>query len=73
MVNETRLNEVFDLVKDICYGIYKGGSGMDIVIDNPHDVDYICFAKPLQKQNLLRRLVKNGFRTTGSIKKHENR
>lgn len=66
---DIKVVEVFDKVKLYCEAIYKGGSRLDPVIENPHDYDYICFAKDLQRHNLLRSLISHGFKTTGSKRK----
>lgn len=55
-------------LEQYCVAIYKGGSRLDPVIDQPHDYDYICFAKPLMKTFLLSRLSSLGLRTTLSKK-----
>lgn len=68
---DTTVNEVFALIKDFCAGIYYGGSRVDPVIDNPHDYDYICFAKHLQRQNILRALRNNRLRVTRSMIKSQ--
>ena len=39
---DIKVVEVFDKVKSYCEAIYKGGSRLDPVIENPHDYDYIC-------------------------------
>lgn len=64
------IKNVYVLIKDICGAIYYGGSRVDPVIDNPHDYDYICFAKPLQLQNLRRRLTQHNIAVAGSKQKH---
>jgi hypothetical protein len=66
---DIKVVEVFDKIKLYCEAIYKGGSRLDPVIENPHDYDYICFAKDLQRHNLLRILISHGFKTTGSKRK----
>jgi hypothetical protein len=66
---DIKVVEVFDKVKSYCEAIYKGGSRLDPVIENPHDYDYICFAKDLQRHHLLRALISYGFKTTGSKRK----
>lgn len=55
-------------LEQYCVAIYKGGSRLDPVIDQPHDYDYICFAKPLMKTFLLNKLSRLGLRTTLSKK-----
>jgi hypothetical protein len=57
---------VFSTIKNSCLAIYYGGSRVDPVIDNPHDYDYICFAKYLGTLRLYRDLSKQGFRTSPS-------
>lgn len=37
--------KVFEALKDLCLGIYLGGSQVDPAIIHPHDADYIMFAK----------------------------
>lgn len=66
---DIKVVEVFDKIKLYCEAIYQGGSRLDPVIENPHDYDYICFAKDLQRHNLLRILISHGFKTTGSKRK----
>lgn len=65
---EIDIKSIFTIVEQYCDAIYYGGSRVDPVIDNPHDYDYICFSKRLQKQNLLRCLRRNKFRVTWSNK-----
>ena len=65
---EIDVKSIFTIVEKYCDAIYYGGSRVDPVIDNPHDYDYICFSKRLQKQNLLRCLRKNKLRVTWSNK-----
>jgi hypothetical protein len=62
-------NSVFKVLSNYCAAIYYGGSRIDPVIDNPHDYDYICFAKHMQIQNLRRLLCKNNLTTTCSKNK----
>lgn len=59
---ESRIKEIFPFIEDFCTAIYYGGSNVDPVIDNPHDYDYICFAKQRRAQSLLYSLTKQGFR-----------
>ena len=42
MTNE-QLQELYNYLQPYCRAIYLGGSRVDKVIDNPHDVDYIFF------------------------------
>lgn len=65
---EINIKPIFMVVEQYCAAIYYGGSRVDPVIDNPHDYDYICFSKRLQKQNLLRCLRRNKLRVAGSNK-----
>jgi hypothetical protein len=61
---EAKLTEIFykDLtLSNYSRAIYKGGSRVDPIIENPHDYDYICFAKPFMKCILLAELRKKGF------------
>lgn len=53
---------VFNLIEDCCAAIYLGGSRVDPVIENPHDYDYICFAKYLELDTLIYKLNKLGFK-----------
>lgn len=53
---------VFSLIEDCCAAIYLGGSRVDPVIENPHDYDYICFAKHLKLATLIDKLNKLGFK-----------
>ena len=53
---------VFCLIEDCCAAIYLGGSRVDPVIENPHDYDYICFAKYLKLDTLIDKLNKLGFK-----------
>lgn len=62
------LKKNWDLLSTHCIAIYRGGSMVDSVIDHPHDYDYICFAKNLHWQRLLRKLRELGLRTSGSKK-----
>ena len=66
-----KLAENWELISEYCIAIYKGGSRVDPVINNPHDYDYICFAKTLQRHHLLRKLHKLGLSIAGS--KHKKR
>lgn len=59
---------LFDNLSKYCSAIYYGGSRVDPVIDNPHDYDYILFAKPLHKYGLCQYLRKNHFRERLSAK-----
>lgn len=52
----------YEALKPYCFAIYMGGSRVDPVIENPHDYDYICFAKPLQRHRILMTLHKLGLR-----------
>jgi hypothetical protein len=65
------IKAIFDYVADDCVAIYYGGSRVDPVIDNPHDYDYICFAKRLRSQRLRQKLVKAKLAASGSISKKE--
>ena len=65
---EIDIKSIFAIVEQYCDAIYYGGSRVDPVIDSPHDYDYICFSKRLQKQNLLRCLRRNKLRVTWSNK-----
>ena len=56
------INNIFSIVSDYCNAIYYGGSRVDPVISNPHDYDYICFAKHLHRQSLIRCLYKNNLK-----------
>ena len=59
---------LFDNLSNYCSAIYYGGSRVDPVINNPHDYDYILFAKPLHKYGLCQYLRKNHFREHLSAK-----
>jgi hypothetical protein len=54
---ENPIELAFSVVSKYCAAIYYGGSRVDPVISNPHDYDYICFAKHFQLQNLHRCLI----------------
>ena len=58
MISESLLNTLHNSISPYCSAIYKGGSRVDPVIEHPHDYDYICFAKPLQRCRILRNLLK---------------
>ena len=60
------LYKVYNQITDYCDAIYMGGSRVDPVIENPHDYDYICFAKTLQRHHLYRQLMSLGLKVTGS-------
>lgn len=62
------INSAFTKIELYCEAIYFGGSRVDPVIDNPHDYDYICFAKRLSRHRLLSSLHKLGFKTNKSKK-----
>jgi hypothetical protein len=64
-----KINDTFAAIETHCAAIYKGGSRVDPVIDNPHDYDYICFAKSFHKQLLQLQLQKLGLKTSGSKKR----
>lgn len=53
--------QYFEQIKSNCNAIYLGGSRIDPVIDNPHDYDFICFAKPLKMHILPDQLEQLGF------------
>ena len=53
--------QYFEQIKSNCNAIYLGGSRIDPVIDNPHDYDFICFAKPLKMHILPAQLEQLGF------------
>lgn len=59
---------LFNNLSDYCSAVYYGGSRVDPVINNPHDYDYILFAKPLHKYGLCQYLRKNHFREGLSAK-----
>jgi hypothetical protein len=65
------IKTIFDYVADDCIAIYYGGSRVDPVVDNPHDYDYICFAKRLRSQRLHQKLTKAKLAVSGSIPKKE--
>ena len=65
---KNKIKTIFSHLTMYCDAIYYGGSRVDPIIDNPHDFDYICFAKPLSRHHLLRLLCKLGFKQTGSSK-----
>lgn len=56
------IKHVFSLIEDCCVAIYLGGSRVDPIIENPHDYDYICFAKHLKLATLIDKLNKLGFK-----------
>lgn len=60
------LNKNWNDLEQYCCAIYKGGSRVDPIINNPHDYDYICFAKDLQRHHLLRKLYKLDLKIVGS-------
>ena len=59
----------YEVLKPYCFAVYMGGSRVDPVIENPHDYDYICFAKPLQRHRILTTLHKLGLRQVCSDNK----
>lgn len=56
-------------IKDYTRAIYKGGSSVDPVLNNPHDCDYIWFATTRRKSNLLIYLRDLGFLKNSSNSK----
>lgn len=69
MNEKLNLSNIYETkLKAYCDAIYFGGSRVDPVIMNPHDYDYICFAKPLCKHHLLKILMKEGYAIAGSKK-----
>lgn len=60
------LFEIYQQITDYCDAIYMGGSRVDPVIENPHDYDYICFAKRLQRHHLYRQLMDLGLKISMS-------
>jgi hypothetical protein len=63
---DIKVQDIFEEVSEYCEAIYKGGSRLDPVIDNPHDYDYICFAKDLQRHFLRAKLLELGVNVTRS-------
>lgn len=57
------LRNIFSIVEPHCAAIYLGGSRVDPVIDNAHDYDCICFAKPSHYYDLSVLLKKVGFKS----------
>lgn len=47
-INEqiSQVKTYFEILELYCNAVYKGGSRVDPVINNPHDYDYIWFVKP---------------------------
>ena len=43
VINE-KANKIFQILQPYCTAIYLGGSMTQSYINNPHDVDFICFA-----------------------------
>jgi hypothetical protein len=72
MDNIELVTQVFSILEDTCEAIYYGGSRVDPVIDNPHDYDYICFAKRLRTQSVQRILAKNHFTASHSANNKNN-
>lgn len=70
-MNKTQeeLVEIYNQLSNCCEGIYQGGSHVDPVIDNPHDYDYICFAKYLCMTKIKTKLVELGLAKSGSKSK----
>lgn len=56
------LKNIFSTIENHCAAIYLGGSRVDPVIDNAHDYDCICFAKPSHYHDLAVSLKKVGFK-----------
>jgi hypothetical protein len=56
------VEQIFEHLKDYCVAIYYGGSRVDPVIDNPHDYDYICFAKEGCKRQLYHCILEYCFK-----------
>lgn len=71
IINNIVINN-WQQIDSFCIAIYSGGSTVDPVINNPHDFDYICFAKPNKKTALLNRLAKLGLRINASMKNNAN-
>lgn len=69
---QEQLQQIYSYIKQFCEAIYQGGSRVDPVIDNAHDYDYICFAKPLCRIKILRVLRELGINNPGSVKRTEN-
>lgn len=70
-MNKTQeeLFEIYNKLSNCCEGIYQGGSHVDPVIENPHDYDYICFAKYLCMTKIKSKLVELGLAKSGSKSK----
>lgn len=59
ITNEIRTiaEEVFNYLQPYCIAIYLGGSMCDGIIDNTHDIDFICFSdKPIDMCHIRRLL-----------------
>ena len=67
--SQKELYEIYNKLSYCCEGIYQGGSHVDPVIDNPHDYDYICFAKYLCRTKVRTHLIKLGLAKSGSKSK----
>lgn len=49
--------KVFNYLQPYCIAIYLGGSRCENIIENPHDVDFICFSdKPVDMCHIRRLL-----------------
>ena len=62
VINE-KANKIFQILQPYCTAIYLGGSMTQSYINNPHDVDFICFAdneiNRMKMVFLLRRYISN--------------
>lgn len=63
-----KIKDNWATLEPYCIAIYKGGSRVDPVINKPHDYDYICFVKQLQRNFLASELNKLGLSPRGSNK-----
>lgn len=66
---ESLIKKVFVKLAPYCRAIYKGGSKVDPVINNPHDYDYISFSEPTMKTFLFRKLRESNLRIGTSKRK----
>ena len=62
------IESIFTILAPYCSAIYYGGSRVDPIINNPHDYDYICFAKQHHRYGLVQCLRKHKLRAALSTK-----
>lgn len=51
------ITQLYSILQPYCIAIYLGGSYCEDIIENPHDIDFICFSKTPREANDIRRLI----------------